>query len=478
MARCRLAHIAGFPYLFPQIAPSRQIDRANLPEMSEQNYRQSRRAFVKTTGAALAGLAFSGCRSLASREPGATAAAGRGVSASDRIVVGMIGVGGMGKNRLRGFLDHEDVEIGAVCDVDDRHVAEAAAIVQERRGRSVPTFRDFRRVLERADLDAVAVVTPDHWHAIPTVRACEAGKDVFVEKPLSYSVAEGRAMVEAATRYERVTQMGNHIHNDEHNYRRVVERIKSGQLGRITRIDLWKTSSTEDRGNPPNQDPPTELDYDFWLGPAPDRPYNPLRAHGTFRHFWDYSGGTFIDFWCHIADVAFWALDLQAPKSISATGGRYYVDDGTETPDTVHAAFEFSDLLMTYTLHPKPMPGYEHMGHIGAAFIGENATLVTNYTRHEIFVDGRPAPDFPDPGMHIPNSPGHLREFIDAVKARRQDTTCNIEYGHRLSKTGLLANIAYRTESTLHWDDAREEIIRNPEASRLLRRAARHPWTL
>ena len=446
--------------------------------MSDHRSRHSRRVFVKRTGAALAGLAFvGGCRSSGPAVAPAAPRAG-GVSPGDRIVVGLIGAGGMGKNRLRGFLDHEDVEIGAVCDVDARHVAEAAAIVRERRGREVASFKDFRRLLEMADLDAVIVTTPDHWHAIPTIRAFESGKDVFVEKPLSYSVAEGRAIAEAATRYGRVTQMGNHIHNDLPNYRRVVERIKSGQLGRITRVDLWKTSNIEDRGHPPDQQPPAELDYDLWLGPAPKRPYNPLRSHGTFRHFWDYSGGTFIDFWCHIADVAYWALDLRAPTKVSATGGRYFTDDATETPDTVHATFEYRDLLMTYTLHPKPMPGYEHMGPIGAVFVGEDATLVTNYSGHEVYVDGRLVPDFPQPSMHIPDSPGHIREFIDAVKQRNPQTTCNVQYGHRLTKAGLLANIAYRTESTVRWDDAREEIVDNPAANALLSRAARPPWKL
>ena len=440
--------------------------------------RHSRRVFVKRAAAAVAGLAFAGgCRSAGPEVAPAVIGTG-GISPNDRIVVGLIGAGGMGKNRLRGFLDHADVEIGAVCDVDARHMAEAANMVWDRRGREVPGHKDFRRLLEMPDLDAVVVTTPDHWHAIPTVRACEAGKDVFVEKPLSYSVAEGRAIAEAAATYGRVTQMGNHIHNDLPNYRRVVERIKSGQLGRITRVDLWKTSNIEDRGNPPDQPPPPELDYEFWLGPAPRRPYNPLRSHGTFRHFWDYSGGTFIDFWCHIADVAYWALDLRAPTKVSATGGRYYTDDATETPDTVHATFEYPSLLMTYTLHPKPMPGYEHMGSIGAVFVGEDATLVTNYGQHEVYVDGRLVPDFPRPPVHIPDSPGHLREFIDAVKQRNPDTTCNVQYGHRLTKAGLLANIAYRTESTIRWDDAREEIVDDPAANSLLSRVARPPWTL
>ncbi len=450
-----------------------------LPFMSQRFPVHSRRTFLKAAGSGLLGLTVAGCRSVATKttDP-VTDGRGVRVSPSDRIVLGVIGVGGMGKNRLREFLRYHDVEIGAVCDVDARHAGEALAIVKQQSRATPRTYRDFRRLLETSDLDAVAVVTPDHWHAIPTVRACDAGKDVFVEKPLSYSVTEGRAMVEAAKAHGRVTQMGNHIHNDVNNYRRVVERIKSGQLGRITRVALWKTSSTENLGNPSNQPPPSELDYDFWLGPAPERPYNSLRSHGTFRHFWDYSGGTFIDFWCHIADVAFWALDLEAPSTISATGGRYFVDDATETPDTLHATFKFPDLLMTFTLHPEPMPGYEHMGHIGAVFVGEEATLVTNYTSHEVYVDGRLASDFPDPALHVPDSPGHLREFLDAIKERNLHTTCNVEYGHRLTKIGLLANVAYRTGSTIHWNDEREDVNGNPSARRLLSRSFRAPWNL
>lgn len=446
----------------------------------ERIARPTRRTFLKVAGSGLLGLTTGACRSLGS---GAAAVPDSGavppyVSPSDRITLGMIGVGNMGMDRLREFLTHADVEVAAICDVDTRHVDEAVETVRNARGRKPATFGDFRKLLEMRDLDAVAVVTPDHWHAIPLVWACEAGKDVFVEKPLSYSVAEGRAMVEAARKHGRVTQMGNHIHNDVSNYRRVVERIRSGQLGRITRVHLWKTSSIEGRGNPPDQAPPKELDYDFWLGPAPNRPYNPLRSHSTFRHFWDYSGGTFIDFWCHIADVAFWALDLRGPDRISATGGRFYLTDGTETPDTLHATFEYPDLLMTFTLHPEPMPGYEHMGHIGAVFVGDEATLVTNYWEHEVYVDGERVSDLSSPSMHIPDSPGHLREFLDGIKSRDLQTTCNVDYGHRLSKVGLLANIAYRTNSTLQWDEDRERIVGNDAAAELLSRSMRPPWTL
>jgi predicted dehydrogenase len=432
----------------------------------------SRRAFITKTGAGLLGLSALEQRFLAK------GFAATGVAASDRIVLGMIGVGGMGKNRLRGFLEHPDVEVAAICDVDASHVEEAIAIVREKRGRTPKAFHDFRELLDDREIDAVAVVTPDHWHAIPTVRACEAGKDVFVEKPLSYSVAEGRAMVDAATRYGRVTQMGNHIHNDVSNYRRVVERVKSGQLGRVTRVHLWKASSTEDRGNPPDGTPPPGLDYDFWLGVAPPRRYNPLRSHFTWRYFWDYSGGEFMDFWCHISDVAYWALDLKAPESVSAVGGRYFLRDGTETPDSLEAQLSFPGLTYVFRLHPGPMPGFEHMGHIGCVFEGTDATLVTNYERHEVYVKGEKVEDMPAPSLHIPDSPGHLREFLDAIKARKLDTTCNVRYGHQLTKPGLLANLALRSGSTIRWDDERETILDNPEAQRLLRASSRHGWLI
>lgn len=425
----------------------------------------SRRVFLGTAAAGL-GLAAVSRRAYARQSP------------SDQIVLGMIGVGIMGTGRLKQFLQHPDVRIGAICDVDQRHADRAAALVESAGGSRPATFKDYRRVLDDKEIDAVAVVTPDHWHAIPTVHAFEAGKDVFVEKPLSYSVAEGRAMADASLRHRRVSQMGNHIHNDLPNYRRVVELVQSGRLGRITRVHVWKTCRTEPYTpeNPPTL--PPELDYDFWLGPAPKRPYDPLRCHNTFRHFWDYSGGTLIDFWCHIVDVALWALDLKAPRSISAAGGRLFLEDPTEVPDTVEAVLDLPGLVLMFSLRPTPLPGFEHMGHIGCLFEGTEASLVTNYECHEVWVAGKQAEDFPRPDPSIPDSPGHLREFLDAIKSRNLETTCNVRYGHRLTKLGLLTNIAYRTGRRLHWDDERERILNDGDANRYLKRNFRKPYRL
>jgi predicted dehydrogenase len=395
---------------------------------------------------------------------------------SDKIRVGFIGLGGMGTGRLEQFMKHPDVAAVAVCDVDRSHVARAAALVEKQQGQKPEAFHDFRKLLDRKDVDAVMIATPDHWHALPAVRAFESGKDVFVEKPLCYSIGEGRAMVNAARKHGRVSQMGNHIHNDLPNYRRVVELVRSGSLGKINRVYCALRSSEKALGHPNDALPPAELDYEFWLGPAPRRAYNPNRSHHKFRYFWDYSGGMFIDFWCHYADVAYWALELKAPKNVSAAGGRWLADDNAETPDTFEALYEYPGLLLTWTMHPNGRPGYDHMGSC-VIFEGTSATLVTNYRTHEVWVNGRKRDDFPRPPQSIPDSPGHIREFLDAIKSR-QRPSCNVEYGHQLTKGGHIGNIAYRTGERIYWDDTRERAVGNSKANKLVTRSYRKPWKL
>ncbi len=428
--------------------------------------KSSRRDFVKKLGSGVAlGLTAANYRALAGESP------------NEKIIVGCIGVGGMGTNRLRGFMRHDDVSIAAICDVDSGHLNRGLNEAEKRKGKKPKGFRDFRQLLELNEIDAVTVVTPDHWHALPFITACEAGKDVFVEKPLCHNIREGRKMMEAAEKNRRITQLGTHIHNDHDNYRRVVELVQAESLGRITRVHCWKTSNTKGIGNPPDADPPKELDYDFWLGPAPKRSFNPNRSHHTFRYYWDYSGGVFIDFWCHITDVVFWSLGLGAPHSVSAIGGRYFLEDNTETPDCLDVLYEYPELNLAWTLHPNGVPGYKHMGSIGAVFEGTKATLVTNYTKHEIYVDGKKEDEFKRPEQTIPNSPGHIREFLDSVKSRTL-TTCNVEYAYRLTKPGFLGNIAFRVADRIEWDDTKERITNNSKANRLVSRRYRKPWRL
>ena len=426
----------------------------------------SRRNFLKkaSAGAAL-GLTAANYRSLAASSP------------NDTIVMGFIGLGGMGTGRLREFLRHDDVKAAAICDVDESHLNRAIGEVSKRRDHKPKGYHDFRELLEISEIDAVTVTTPDHWHALPTITACQAGKDVFVEKPLCHNIAEGRKMADAVKKYKRITQLGTHIHNTGGNYRRVVEMVRSGNLGKITRVHCWKTSNIKGLKVQADGDPPEELDYDFWQGPAPKRPYNPNRSHFSFRHFWDYSGGTFIDFWCHITDVVFWSLELGGPKTVAATGGRFFIDDQTETPDSLDVLYEYPELVLAWTLHPKGLPGYQHMGSIGCVFQGTKANLVTNYNKNEIWVDGKKTDDFPRPEKSIPGSPGHLREFLNCIKSR-EECTCNIEYAHRLTKPGHLGNIAYRTGEKLEWDDEKEKITNSAKANRLVKRRYRKPWKL
>ena len=390
--------------------------------------------------------------------------------------MGFIGLGGMGTGRLNGFLKHPDVDVVALCDLDAGHLGRAAAIVKTARGIEATTYSDFRKLLASKDVDAVCIATPDHWHALPTVQACQAGKDVFVEKPLSYSIGEGRAMVNAARKYGRVTQMGNHIHNDLPNYRRAVEVIQSGLIGKVQHVNVWKTSETKGLGVKPDGVAPADFDYATWLGPAPKRAYNPNRSHFNFRYFWDYSGGMFMDFWCHITDVAYWALDLKAPKSVVATGRRELTDDNGETPNFMDLVYEYPGLNLVWSLNPMAPVGFENRG-IGCVFQGSEGSLFVDYGSHELYVKGKRVLDFARPAATIPDSPGHIREFLDSVKSRKL-TTCDVDYGHRLTKAGLLGNIAYRTGRRIVWDDEREQIVGDSKANKMVTRHYRKPWKL
>ena len=256
-------------------------------------------------------------------------------------------------------------------------------------------YHDFRKVLDRKDIDAVVIATPDHWHAIPTILACQAGKDVYCEKPLTHRIAEGRAVVKAVEKYGRVTQMGNLIHAGE-NYHRVVEIVRSGALGTISKTRVWMAADRSGLGKPADCSPPAGCDYDFWLGPAPKRPFNPNRFTFNWRWFWDYGGGILTDFCCHIVDLVHWAMDVDAPQTIAATGGRFALDDNAETPDTLEVVYEYEkagrDFLMVWSQTDANAHGLENMG-LGIMFQGTEATLVADYGTYKII---------PEKGKTIP----------------------------------------------------------------------------
>ena len=416
-------------------------------------------------GAAAAGL---GGRVLADEN-----AAKPNGSANEAITLGFIGVGGKGLGLLNSFKKFPDVRIAAVCDVYEPHALKAKAAA----GGKPEVYGDFRRVLDRKDIDAVVIGTPDHWHAIPTILACQAGKDVYCEKPLSHRVAEGRAMVTAATKAKRVTQMGNLIHAGD-NYHRVVEIVRSGVLGKISKTRVWMAANRESFGSPADTAPPAGCDYDFWLGPAPERPFNPNRFTFNWRWFWDYGGGILTDFCCHIVDLVHWAMDVDAPRTISASGGLYVPNSNAETPDTLEVVYEYEKgddkFLMVWSQTDSNGHGLEDMRQ-GIMFQGTNGTLVANYNTYKIIPE--PGKTIEEPPVSLPRSVGHYREWLDKIKTREQ-CSCHFEYGHRLTSVGELGNISLWTGKKLEWDAKAERITNEDDANQHLTKEYRKPWVL
>ena len=402
---------------------------------------------------------------------------GHAAAPSNQVRVGLIGCGGMGKGDLATFFLNAEVDCPVVCDIDDAKLAEASTLVQEQRGHVPDRVKDFRRVLERRDLDAVVVATPDHWHALPTVLACQAGKDVYVEKPLARTIAEGRAMIEASHRHQRVCQMGAHRLSSP-TYAEAVEFVKSGRLGKVGLVRAWAYLDwIKPIGRPADGPAPSGVDYDLWLGPAPHRPFNPNRFHFNFRWFWDYAGGLMTDWGVHLLQVLLWGMGTEAPKAVLSSGGKYVLDDNSETPDTQVTIYEFP----TYTLV------WEHKVGIGLglynrpwgiAFVGTEGTLVINDSGWEIIrepgkdaLEPRKFPGGTDP------RPAHVRNFLDCVKSRQQPVE-NLTVGQHISTVAHLGNLALRTGRRIVWDAGREQVVGDPAANRLVSTEYRRPWKL
>ena len=304
----------------------------------KQKQEITRRSFVKAAGGALAaGAALGGVPAIGA------------LGANEKIGLGFIGVGGRGQHHLNQFARMDDVEIIAVADAQRDKRQQAARLVKDKK---VAQFEDFRKLLERKDVDAVVVSTPGHWHAIPTILACQAEKDVYVEKPLGHNIKEGRAMVEAARKYDRVVQHGTQQRSGP-TWIEAVEMIRSGELGKVNLVRTWNCWDINGMGgnigNPPDSDPPEGVDYDLWLGPAPKRPFNPRRFDFSFYFFWDYSGGMLSAWGVHLFDVVMWAMGPTL-LSVTTTGGKLVHKDMRDTPDTASVLFECPEYVFTYEM--------------------------------------------------------------------------------------------------------------------------------
>ena len=398
----------------------------------------------------------------------------RVMGANERVNVGLIGAGGQGRGDWARFLKQSDVDAGAVCDVYAPHLEKGLAMS----GNKARSYTDFRKLIEQKDLDAVIVATPDHWHAIPTILACQAGKDVYVEKPLSLTVEEGRVMVKAARKYDRVVQVGSQQRSGEH-YKRAIDLVRGGKLGKVSHVQAGNIrNSMPGFGKFPDAPPPADLDFDMWLGPAPARSYNQLRVIYHFRWFWDYSGGQMTNWGAHDLDIARWAMNVRSPLSVSGYGGRFAIEDGGETPDVQEVLYQFPNFVLTWSvreMNAAGRGGFEFHGTHGNLALSRRGFKVTGEQWGTGDARKSMLEESTDPGSEQPEA--HVRNFIDCVKSRKRPNA-DVEEGHLSAILCHLGNIATRLGRSLKWDADKEQIVGDAEANRSLSKQYRKPWEL
>jgi predicted dehydrogenase len=442
----------------------------------------TRRGFVEAVGISAGATALLNA-------PGVAAAQ----SANDKIRLGLIGAGSRGNQLLDSFLKQADIELIAVADVDDRHAGETAERIKKAKGHAPDTARDYRPMLDRKDLDGVIIATPDHWHALPAIQAVLAGKDVYVEKPVAHNIAEGQAMKKAARKTNKIMAVGTQQRSSKH-FSKAVEIVRSGKIGKVFWVQTWnyENISPVGMGKFPDSEAPSHVDYERWLGPAPQRAFNPNRFHLLFRWFFDYAGGMMSDWGVHLNDIVLWALDAKGPKSVYTTGGILTTDDERDTPDTMQVVYEFPGCILTYSM--RKGNGLKFNGHdYGILFCGTEGSLLLDRGGFEVIPDKVVLPygiklvhgdrplrkiDLKEDKMKGDDGQDcHVRNFLDCVKSRALPT-CDIEIAHRSTNTCHLGNIAYRLGRKLEWDAEAECFKNDREADALLGREPRKGYEL
>ena len=423
---------------------------------------------------------------------------GNVLGANERIRLGVIGMGRQGTDDMQNFMKH-GVEVAAVCDVFQPQLDKGLAAA----GGKAKAFKDFRQVLDDKDIDVILVATPDHWHPLPMVMACQAGKDVYVEKPICVAVEEGMKMVEAAHKYKRVVQVGLWQRSNLH-FQKAAELVQNGLLGKVSFVRTWNYSNIypEGIGNPPDADPPAGLDWDMWLGPAPKVPYNWNRfgvgdRWSTFRYFYDYANGWPGDWAIHLMDIVQWAMKVEGPSTITALGSKFLIKDNADIPDTLQITWEYPRFVATYEnrlCNSNSMYKHEY----GIEFHGTDGTMFLDREGFQVFPELTTQRDYRE--VHGNNEKGeaaelgktpsmkmervddgllvHVGNMLDCMRTRKMPQT-NIEYGHRSSSACLLANVALRSKERLEWDVANQKLLKGgPVAQKLLGREYRAPWKL
>jgi predicted dehydrogenase len=430
----------------------------------------------------------------------ATAAAvGRVWGANEKINLGLIGFGLIGKRHALTFKEQPDVNFVAVAEAHKGRLNEAVELI----GGGVKGYRDFRELLDWKDIDAVIIATPDHWHALLTMMACSAGKEVYVEKPITLFPQEGRWMIDVARRHKRVVQVGTQQRSGPH-YQKARELIRGGHIGKVISVRMQSFRNIMPGfGTPPDQEPPADLDWEMFLGPAPARKYNPNRGLYHFRWFWDTSGGQMTNLGHHSLDVVYWCLG-KMPLTVSSFGGRFALQDNGETPDTQDALFEFPGWTAVWSHREAARgqaagSGLEFFGTKGSLAVSRSGFVVTPDLKINpanaipqfagahpvggptpVKEEGTPQPWCEaikdDSGNTLDQFKRHARNFLDCVKSR-QRPNADIEDGHRSTTFSLIANIALATRARLDWDAQAERFTNNDQANELLDYEYRQPWS-
>lgn len=462
--------------------PDAQRDAgSSSPQHDRSESKVTRRGFLnRTTQAGAAALAVP-YFTTARFAHGDTEAAR--VPPSERIRIGLIGAGGQAGYHVGELLKEPDAEIVAVCDVWKERREQRIA----QSGGTAAGYHDYRDVLAREDIDAVLISTPPHWHALQAIHACEAGKDVYLEKPMTLSIGETLAVVRAARKHDRITQVGTQIHATG-NYRRLVDIVRSGVLGGINVVRAFHVlnQGPEGIGYPESHAIPDGLDWEMWKGPGPERPFNPFLVEDSYLHAsFMYTGGWTPNMAPHLIDLPFWALELGLPTSVSSSGGRYIVRDCGDAYDTHEVFWQFPNLTLqwmtslvnSYAFDFQQQPGIRRRR--GIYFHGVNGTLLADYGFRKCIPEGdrMKAMDIEQAPRVIPESPGHHREWLDGIRTRRQPS-CHVGYHYRIDIALNLSLMSLKLGRSIRFDPETETIVNDPEATKLAIPEYRDPWRL
>ncbi len=440
--------------------------------------KSSRRQFLSNTTKLAAGTGLTGLMSVSEN----ARAHETKRSANDTIHIGLIGARNMGYGILSHAIAEPNVVCSAICDVDDRILDDKVEDVFLKTGTRPARYKDFRKLLDDKNIDAVIIGTPDHWHCLPMVYACEAGKDVYVEKPMANTIEECNVMVKAARKYDRVVQVGQQQRSGPH-WMTVMEKIKKGDIGQLRKVMIWANFNYGiGRPEMPNSQPPKGVDFDMWLGPASDRPFNETRFHGSWRMFWDYGGGLMTDWGVHLIDMALWAKDVATPPiAAMASGGNFaYPDHAHETFDTMSVSWQMQDYAMSWEHTAGTQLGpYGRL--YGLAFIGNDATIVTDRGGWELFPeleDGKyKVPAMPEQRSRGETHKQHVQNWLDCIRTRKEPN-CPVETGRNVAIYAHMANISLRSNTRVEWDEQRGDFGNNKAAMAYYAPEYRKPWEL